>query len=61
MLRRSRLAAIGKIVVLGQPAALDAVEAVDSLNRPMAACLPCFGGMQYGELTIRRSVQGTDP
>jgi hypothetical protein len=46
------LGGISEIVVLGQPAALDTVKAVDSFDRPMAAGFPCLCGMQHGKLTI---------
>jgi hypothetical protein len=58
---KKSLGRIGKIVVFGQPAALDAIETIDSFNCPMTACFPCLGGMQHSELTICRSVQGSDP
>jgi hypothetical protein len=55
------LGGIGKIVVLGQQAALDAVESIDSFYYPMTACFPCPSGMQHSELPICWSVQGSDP
>ena len=56
---KKSLGGISKIVVLGQPAVLDTVEAVNSFDRPMAARFPCLGGMQHSELMIGRSVQDT--
>src|SRR5262245_10198670 len=56
---KKSLGGIRKIVVLGQPAALNALKTIDSFDGPMAAGFPCLSGMKHSELTIGQSVQGT--
>src|SRR5262245_11316524 len=58
---KEALGGISEIVVLGQPAALNTVKAVNSFDRPVAAGFPCLCGIQRGELTLCRKVQGTPP
>jgi hypothetical protein len=58
---KEALGRISKIVVFGQPASLNTIETINPFDRPMAARFPRLCSMQYGELPIRRSIQGTPP
>jgi hypothetical protein len=53
------LCCIGQVVVISQPAVVDAVEAIASLNFPIASGFPHLGGKQYVQLTICWNPQGT--
>ena len=54
--QKEALSRISQVMVFGQPSALNAIETVDSFDRPIAARFPCLGGMQHSELTICRRV-----
>ena len=54
------LSRISQVVVFSQPAAVNAVEAVNSFDSPMASCFACLGRIENRELTICQSVQGTN-
>jgi hypothetical protein len=46
------LCCICQIIVISQPAAVDAVETIASLNFPITSGFPHLGGMQDIQLTI---------
>jgi hypothetical protein len=46
------LCCICQIIVISQPAAVDAVETIASLNFPFTSGFPHLGGMQDIQLTI---------
>jgi len=52
------LGCIGQVVVVGQPAVVDAVEAVASLNLPIASSFPHSRGKQDIQLTVRWDSHG---
>ena len=57
--QKEALSRISQVIVFGQPSALNAIETVDSFDRPIAARFPCLCRMQDLELTICQSVQST--
>jgi hypothetical protein len=52
------LCCIGQVIIISQPAGVDAIEAIASLNFPIASGFPHLGGKQDVHLTICWDSQG---